>query len=54
MSAKVGNKSQMSPALAANLIPGAIFRRGRRERRGAGEENEEGVLRTDDCVFKSC
>ena len=28
--------------------PAAIFGRGRRERRGAGEEKEEGLLRTVD------
>ena len=31
----------------------AIFGRGRRERRGAGKEKEEGLLITIDCVFKS-
>ena len=49
---KVENKSQMSATLAANRIPRAIVRRGRRERQGAGEEKEEGLLGTVDCVFE--
>ena len=43
----------MSTALADNLIPAAIFGRERRERRGSGEEKEEGLLGTVDCVLKS-
>ena len=52
-SAKVSNKSQMAAVLADDLILAAIFARGRRERRCAGEEKEEGLLRTADCVFKN-
>ena len=43
----------MSETLAANWILGAIFGRGRQERYGAREENEEGLLRTVDYVSKS-
>ena len=50
---KVGNKSQLSAILANNLIPYGLSGRGRRERRSAGEEEEEGLLRTVVCVFKS-
>ena len=50
---KVGNESQMLATLAANWIPRAIFGRGRWERRCAGKEKEEGLLRPVDCVFKS-
>ena len=50
---KVGPKSQRSATLADNWIPMGSFCAGRRERRGAGEEKEEGLLRTVDCVFKS-
>ena len=50
---KVGKQSQMSATLAANLIPSGWFWRGRRDRRGAREEKEEGLLRTVDEVFKS-
>ena len=43
--------SQMSATLSDHRILRAIFGRGRRERRGLGEENEEGLLRTVDSVF---
>ena len=50
---KIYNKSPMSAALAANWILRAIFGRGRRERWGAREEKEEGLLRSVDCAFKN-
>ena len=50
---KVGNKSQISVTWITNSILAAIFGRGRRKRRGAREEKQEGSLRTVDCAFKS-
>ena len=53
VSAEIGYKSKMSATLVDNLTLAAIFRRGRREWRGAGEEKEEGVLRAVDRGLKS-
>ena len=50
---KIGQTSQTSATLADNLIRMGSFGAGRRERRGAGEEKEEGLLRTVDWVFKT-
>ena len=50
---KGGEKTQRSATLADKVKTHSIFGRGRRERWGAGEEKEEGLLRTVDCVFKS-
>ena len=50
---EVSHKLKMSVALEDNLVLGGSFGRGGRERRCAGEEKEEGLLRTVDCVFKS-
>ena len=49
---EVGPKSRMSVTLADNLVPRGSFGRGRREKRWAGVEEEKGLLRTVDCVFK--
>ena len=50
---KIGQRSQRSATMAANLILRAIFGRCRRERRGVGEEEEEGLLRTVDRALES-
>ena len=49
----VSQQSQKSKMLADSLIPMGSFGAGRRERRGAGEEKEEGLLRTVDCTSNS-
>ena len=43
----------MSATLAGNWVSSGSFGRGRRERRCVGEEKDEGLLRTVDCVFQS-
>ena len=58
----VGQQLQTSTTLADSLILLGSFGRGRREKRGARAEKDEGPLRTADCfqefivdcVFKSC
>ena len=51
---KAGNKEQRSATLAYKVKQIISLGRGRRKRRCAREEKEEGLLRTVDCVFKSC
>ena len=50
---KLSNNFKKSATLAANSVPDGWFGRGRRERRGAGEDKEEGLLGIANCDFKS-
>ena len=53
MSAKSSSIMAKSAMVADKVNKRTSYRRGRRERRGAGEEKEKGLLRAFDCVFKS-
>ena len=49
---KVDPKTQRSATMADNVETWAIFCLGRRKMQFAGDEEEEGLLRTVECVFK--